>query len=435
MAGIGTLTGTPSTMGEGNPPEELSNPLRLNTSFTDTPAQLDLAVACIHCTLSPPRSPVPGRAGLAKMTFPTAFLRVACTEPRTDGKGGRLRILIVSDAWHPQLNGVVRALSATRDRLSGMGHEVEVIGPAPFRSVPCPTYPEIRLALASPGRIGRLIERFAPDAVHLATEGPLGWCARRWLRRQGVPFTTSFHTMFPLYLKLRGGIPEPWSFALLRLFHNAGVRTMYSTATLRSTLDRHGFTDLAQWVRGVDTDLFRPVAPAKLGLEGPVLMYVGRLAVEKNLDAFLGLNVAGTKVLVGDGPQRAALEAQYPDAVFRGPRFGEELVAHYCAADVLVFPSRTDTLGLVMLEAAACGVPVAALPVPGPNDIVGNSGAGVLNDDLRAAIGAALAIEPQVCREHALRHTWDVSARQFLNNLEPVGLNQPAGAVRERGTA
>ena len=241
--------------------------------------------------------------------------------------------------------------------------------------------------------------------------------------------------MFPLYLKLRGGVPESWSFALLRLFHNAAVRTMYSTETLRATLASQRFAVLAQWVRGVDTDLFRPVPPANLQLSGPILMYVGRLAVEKNLDAFLDLDIPGTKVLVGDGPQRAALEARYPDAVFLGSRFGEELIAHYCAADVLVFPSKTDTLGLVMLEAAACGIPVAALPVPGPNDIIGDSGAGALNDDLGAAIEAALVIDSHVCREHALRHTWDVSAHQFLNNLEPVSLKQPASAVREGGTA
>jgi len=284
-----------------------------------------------------------------------------------------LRILIVSDAWFPQLNGVVRALSTTRGRLVRMGHQVEVIGPAPFRSVPCPTYPEIRLALTTPGRVGHLIERFAPDAVHIATEGPLGWCARHWLKRRGMPFTTSFHTMFPLYVKRRCGVAESWSFTLLRLFHNAATRTMYSTETLRATLKRHGFRALAQWVRGVDTALFRPVEPVDLGLPGPILMYVGRLAVEKNLPAFLDLDVPSSKVLVGDGPQRAALAARYPDAIFLGARHGEELVAHYCAADVLVFPSKTDTLGLVMLEAAACGVPVAAWPClletsPSPRD-------------------------------------------------------------------
>lgn len=361
-----------------------------------------------------------------------------------------MRILIISDAWFPQLNGVVRALSTTRDQLTHMGHDVEVIGPAGFKTLPCPTYPEIRLALTTPGRIGRMIERFAPDAVHIATEGPLGWCARHWLKRRNIPFTTSFHTMFPLYLKLRGGIPESWSFALLRLFHNAATRTMYSTETLRSTLARHGFQKLTQWVRGVDTALFRPVPPTELvepsagerqaapptnRLPDPILMYVGRLAVEKNLDAFLSLNVPGTKVVVGEGPQGAALRRRYPDALFLGARYGEELVAHYCAADVLVFPSKTDTLGLVMLEAAACGVPVAALPVPGPNDVIGGSGAGVLDEDLGAAIAAALKIDPRACREYALGNTWDVSARQFLGNLAPVSLKESAATLREGGIA
>lgn len=331
-----------------------------------------------------------------------------------------MRILIVSDAWYPQLNGVVRALSTTRDELIRVGHEVEVIGPAGFRSLPCPTYPEIRLALTTPRRVGRMIEAYSPDAVHIATEGPLGWCARRWLTRNRKAFTTSFHTMFPMYLNMRFAVPESWTFAGLRAFHNAAEATMYSTETLRKLLARHGFRSLSQWVRGVDTQLFRPVAPAVLNVEGPVLMYVGRLAVEKNLDAFLGLDVPGTKVLVGDGPQRQDLQNRYPTAVFLGARYGDDLVAHYCAADVLVFPSRTDTLGLVMLEAAACGVPVAALPVPGPLDVVGNSGSGVLDENLARAIENALKIDPAVCRAHAEDNTWVVSAEQFAGNLVPI---------------
>ena len=331
-----------------------------------------------------------------------------------------MRILIVSDAWLPQLNGVVRALSTTRQRLLGMGHQVEVLGPDRFRTVPCPTYPEIRLALASPGRVGNLIEAFAPDAVHIATEGPLGWCARHWLRRRDLRFTTSFHTLFPLYLKLRAGFPEPWSYALLRRFHNAAAYTMCSTPSLEALLSKHGIRSLVRWIRGVDRALFRPVAPAKLNLPGPILMYVGRLAVEKNLEAFLSIDRPGTKVLVGDGPARATLERRFPEAVFLGPRMGEALVAHYCAADVFVFPSKTDTLGLVMLEALACGTPVAAHPVPGPNDVIGASGAGVLNDDLGAAIDAALGIPAQACLDHAANFDWDLSARQFLHNLVAV---------------
>ena len=343
-----------------------------------------------------------------------------------------MRILIVSDAWLPQLNGVVRALSTTRERLVGMGHEVEVLGPDRFRTVPCPTYPEIRLALTLPSRVGRLIEGFAPDAVHIATEGPLGWCARHWLGRRNLRFTTSFHTLFPLYLKLRAGFPERWSYALLRRFHNAAAHTMCSTSTLEALLSEHGIPRLARWIRGVDTALFRPVAPANLGLPAPLLMYVGRLAVEKNIEAFLRLDRPGTKVLVGDGPARAALERRFPEAVFLGPRMGEALVAHYCAADVFVFPSKTDTLGLVMLEALACGIPVAAHPVPGPNDVIGASGAGVLDEDLGAAIDGALNIPAQACLERAAKFDWDVSARQFLHNLVAVESALPAmAAVQE----
>ena len=335
--------------------------------------------------------------------------------------------MIVSDAWYPQLNGVVRALSTIRDKLTEMGNEVEVLGPKGFKSVPCPTYPEIRLAITRPGRVGRLIKDFDPDAVHIATEGPLGWCARHWLKRRNMPFTTSFHTMFPLYLNMRFRLPEAWTFAGLRVFHNGATATMYSTETLRALLARNGFKTLVGWVRGVDAELFRPVPAVDLKQPGPILMYVGRMAVEKNLEAFLSLSTAGTKIMVGDGPQRAALEAQYPDAVFLGPKYGEELVAHYAAADVVVFPSKTDTLGLVMLEAAACGIPVAALPVPGPLDAVGDSGAGVLDDDLGNAIQSAIGIDPEHCRAHALTQSWDRSAHEFLNNLVPIKVAELQG--------
>ena len=340
-----------------------------------------------------------------------------------------MRILIVSDAWYPQLNGVVRALAATRDKLTEMGNTVEVIGPAGFKSVPCPTYPEIRLAITRPGRVGRLIAAFDPHAVHIATEGPLGWCARHWLINRNMPFTTSFHTMFPLYLKLRFGLPEKWSFAGLRLFHNAATATMYSTETLRALLAKNGFRTLVQWVRGVDTDLFRPVAPIDLRQPGPILMYVGRMAVEKNLEQFLSLSTKGTKIMVGEGPQRAALEKRFPEAIFLGAKYGDELVAHYAAADVLVFPSKTDTLGLVMLEAAACGIPVAALPVPGPNDVIGDSGAGVLDHDLGKAIENAIGIDPEHCRAHALKQSWDLSAHEFFNNLIPIKVAELQGGT------
>lgn len=337
-----------------------------------------------------------------------------------------MRILIFSDAWFPQVNGVVRALSTTAERIRRLGHQVEVVGPDRFKTVPCPTYPEIRLALTGPGRVGRLIERFAPDAVHVATEGPLGWCARHWLRRRGLHFTTSFHTLFPQYLQMRAGVPECWSFALLRRFHGGAAHTMSSTKSLDALLKAHGIRNLVRWIRGVDRALFKPVAAAQLGLPRPILMYVGRLAVEKNLEAFLGLTTAGTKVLVGDGPARTALQRRFPEAVFLGVRQGEELVAQYCAADVLVFPSKTDTLGLVMLEALACGKPVAAFPVPGPNDVIGDSGAGVLAEDLAAAVAGALQIPPEVCLSRAAEFDWEVSARQFLGNLVAVRTAEPA---------
>lgn len=331
-----------------------------------------------------------------------------------------MRLLIVTDAWFPQINGVVRTLSTTRDRLVALGHEVEVIGPDRFRNVPCPTYPEIRLALCTPGRIGRLIERFAPEAVHVATEGPLGWAARSWLRRRDLPFTSSFHTMFPQYLKLRFGLPETISFSGIRRFHAGATATMYSTPTLRAMLEARGFDNLVRWVRGVDTELFTPGEPEPLPFERPIQLYVGRIAVEKSVEDFLALDTPGTKVVVGDGPQRTELEQRYPRVRFLGTKRGETLVRHYRAADVFVFPSRTETLGLVMLEALACGVPVAAYPVQGPLDVVADTGVGVLDEDLGRAVRGAVGIDPARCRARALEHSWDQSVREFIDNLVPI---------------
>ncbi|MEQ8857482.1 MAG: glycosyltransferase family 1 protein [Pseudomonadales bacterium] len=331
-----------------------------------------------------------------------------------------MRLVIVTDAWFPQINGVVRTLSTTRDRLIGLGHHVDVIAPDRYRNVPCPTYPEIRLALCTPARVGRLLERLEPEAVHIATEGPLGWAARSWLKRRGLPFTTSFHTLFPQYLELRFGLPASLSFRGIRRFHGAATATMYSTPTLRAMLEEHGFSNLVRWVRGVDTELFRPGEPEPLAFPRPIQLYVGRIAVEKSIEDFLKLDTPGTKVLVGDGPQRAELAQRYPQARFLGTRRGEELVRHYRAADVFVFPSRTDTLGLVMLEALACGVPVAAYPVQGPLDVVSTTGVGRLDEDLAAAIRGAIGIDPGRCRARALEHSWDQSVREFLNNLAPI---------------
>jgi glycosyltransferase involved in cell wall biosynthesis len=253
--------------------------------------------------------------------------------------------------------------------------------------------------------------------VHIATEGPLGLTGRHCLIRRGLRFTTSFHTLFPQYLELRFRIPARWTFAGLRWFHGRAAATMYNTPSMREMLESHGFAHLVQWIRGVDTKLFRPMAPVDLDLPRPVQLYVGRIAVEKSIEAFLELDTGGSKVLVGDGPQREELEAKYPDAHFLGVKTGEDLVRHYCAADVFVFPSRTDTLGLVNLEAMACGLPVAAYPVQGPKDVVADSGAGVLDEDLGAAIRAAVGIDPDICRARALEHTWERSADQFAANL------------------
>jgi glycosyltransferase involved in cell wall biosynthesis len=340
-----------------------------------------------------------------------------------------VRLLIVTDAWFPQINGVVRTLSVMRQRLTALGHEVRMVTPERFSCVPCPTYPEIRLALCTPARVGALISEFDPAAVHVATEGPLGWAARAWLGRRRLPFTTSFHTLFPYYLKLRFGLPERLTFRALRRFHGSAVATMVATPTLAKLLLTHGFGNLVQWPRGVDTDRFAPGVAATLPFQRPIQLYVGRLAVEKNLADFLCLPTPGTKVVIGDGPQRAALEARFPQARFLGARRGEALVRHYRAADVLVLPSRSETFGLVLLEALACGVPVAAFPVQGPLDVVGGSGAGVLHHDLAVAIDRAIGIDPGICRARALQYSWDGSVRLFLDNLAPL----PAAGVGDAG--
>ncbi|MFU8815681.1 MAG: glycosyltransferase family 4 protein [Pseudomonadales bacterium] len=331
-----------------------------------------------------------------------------------------MRLLIVTDAWTPQINGVVRTLATTCRQLTALGHEAQVIGPDRFFNVPCPTYPEIRLALCAPAQIGAHVSRFDPDAVHIATEGPMGWAARHWLLRRRLPFTTSFHTMFPQYLRLRFGLPERLTFSAMRRFHGAATATLCATATLRKLLAARGFANLVIWSRGVDTASFAPGPAQLLPFQRPIQLYVGRIAVEKNVEAFLRMDTPGTKVLVGDGPQRAALQARYPLAQFLGARKGEDLVRHYRAADVFVFPSRTETVGLVMLEAMACGVPVAGYPVQGPLDTVGDSGAGVLHEDLATATTRAIGIDPSLCRARALAHSWERSAREFLANLAPL---------------
>jgi glycosyltransferase involved in cell wall biosynthesis len=331
-----------------------------------------------------------------------------------------MKIALVTDAWLPQTNGVVRTLTTTVEKLVQAGHEVTPITPGDFRTVPCPTYPEIRLALFAAGKVRRRLDALDPDAVHIATEGPLGLAARRWCLRRGRAFTTSYHTQFPEYVRARVPIPISVSYAFLRWFHCKAARTLVATASMRRTLEERGFRNLAFWGRGVDTNLFRPREERFLELPRPIWLYFGRVSVEKGIEDFLALNLPGTKLVVGDGPAAEGLHRTYPDAVFTGYRFGEELARHIAAADVFVFPSRTDTFGLVLLEAMACGVPVAAYPVTGPIDVVENGVTGVLGEDLRAAALAALDLDRRACREHALRYTWEAATRQFVAALAPV---------------
>lgn len=345
-----------------------------------------------------------------------------------------MRLLLVSDAWAPQVNGVVRTLETVVDLLRSHGDEVEVLHPGLFRTVPCPTYPDIRLALA-PGRGVRTAwERLQPDAVHIATEGPLGLAARRLCVQRGVPFSTAFHTRFPEYLHARTRIPVRLSYRLMRWFHGPAERVMVATETVQRDLEGYGFDNCARWSRGVDTSLFRPDGPRALELDGPVFLYCGRVAVEKNIEAFLDLELPGTQLVVGDGPALASLRRRYPRAVFAGMQRGADLAAHYRSADVFVFPSRTDTFGLVMLEALATGLPVAAFPVSGPLDVVGGSDVAVLGEDLGAAARAALDLDPGRCRAFAEEHSWERCAELFRSLLAlPASVREaaPAGVALE----
>jgi glycosyltransferase involved in cell wall biosynthesis len=330
-----------------------------------------------------------------------------------------LRLLVVTDAWAPQVNGVVRTLSTVSALLREGGDAVEVVGPDRFRTVPAPGYPEVRLAVGPRAALARVAEAFAPTAVHIATEGPLGWAMRAVCRARNWPFTTSFHTKFPEYLRARTGFPPRVAWAVLRRFHESGAGTFAATPSLREELARRGFTKLRPWTRGVDLDLFRsePRDPWD-GLARPVFLCAGRVAVEKNIEAFLRLDLPGSKAVVGDGPQRRSLQARFPAARFAGWREGAALAAAYAGADVLVFPSRTDTFGLVMLEAMACGTPVAAFPVTGPRDVVGG-GAGALDEDLGRAALAALRCDRARCRAHAETFSWAACAEAFRRQLVP----------------
>jgi glycosyltransferase involved in cell wall biosynthesis len=339
----------------------------------------------------------------------------------SNGEGGTeapRKIVIVSDAWYPQVNGVVRTLQTVAKHLTHLGHEVTMLTPDQFRGVPCPTYPEIRLALNAWPRVGRMLSHGRPDSIFIATEGPLGLAARQFSRSRGLRFTTNYSTKFPEYIRLRFPIPEEWSYKYFRWFHNAADAVMVATPSLRRDLESRGIRNTAMWSRGVDTELFRPSASTCYsGLSRPIMLYVGRVAVEKNLETFLSLPLGGTKVVVGNGPAMSQLRKKFPGAVFAGEKYGQELVEHYGAADVLVFPSKTDTFGLVLLEALACGTPVAAFPVTGPIDVLSDSKVGALDEDLSRAVSQALTLDRQGCREYSLRFSWESCARTLLQHL------------------
>jgi glycosyltransferase involved in cell wall biosynthesis len=332
-----------------------------------------------------------------------------------------LRILLATDAWPPQVNGVVRTLTHLVAELERLGHGVTTVHPGLFRTIPCPGYAEIRLAFGVGRRIGAMIEAAQPDAVHIVTEGPIGLAARRWCVGHGYAFTSAFHTRFPEYLAERYRLPERITYAALRRFHAPARGVMVATPSVARALASRGFANVRPWTRGVDHDRFNPsLRGDELHLPRPVFLSVGRIAVEKNLPAFLALDLPGSKVVVGEGPQLAALKRRFPGVHFLGRRENGDLARIYASADVFVFPSITDTFGLVMLEALAAGLPVAAYPAPGPIDVVGDSGAGVLDPDLRSAALAALEIPREHCRAHALRFTWAECARQFLEQLCPI---------------
>ena len=332
-----------------------------------------------------------------------------------------MKILVVTDAWHPQVNGVVRTLGQVAREAGLFGVDVEFLSPSEFWTLPMPSYPEIRRARPAPGAGERRRERAQPDAIHIATEGPLGHAMRRLCLKRGLPFTTSLHTRFPDYLAGRLPMPEKWTcdltWAWLRRFHASSAAVLAATPTLADELTARGFGNVKLWSRGVDAQLFNPAKRRPLDLPGPVFLTVGRVAVEKNIEAFLKLDLPGTKLVVGDGPARASLARKYPDAVFAGAMQGEDLARAYASADVFVFPSLTDTFGLVLLEALASGVPVAAFPAAAPRDVIGQAAVGALDEDLRLACLAALRIERGACRAFAEKLTWESCARTFVRHV------------------
>jgi glycosyltransferase involved in cell wall biosynthesis len=350
------------------------------------------------------------------------LVRLAATESNP------MKVLVATDAWPPQVNGVVRTLNSLARAADKLGVTIAFLSPDGFPSFPVPTYPGLRLALPTRRRIAQRIEAAKPDAIHIATEGPIGFAVRSYCRRHDRPFTTSYTTRFPEYISARSPIPQSWIYATLRWFHSAATVTMVATPSLTSELSERGFSNLGMWTRGVDVDLFRPERAAQLDFPRPIFVTLGRVAVEKNIEAFLSLDLPGTKVVIGTGPQEAQLKRNFPDARFLGHMDNGVLASHLAAADVFVFPSRTDTFGIVQLEALASGLPIAAYPVTGPKDVVANHPIGVLHEDLRIACMEALSLSRDACRAFALNYSWENSARQFIGHARKVaggGIGEP----------
>ncbi len=342
-----------------------------------------------------------------------------------------MRILVATDAWRPQVNGVVRTYEQLSRAALVAGDEIVVLSPSDYNTVPCPTYPQIRLALPNVNTTSRRISELRPDAIHIATEGPVGWMTRAYCRRRKLPFTTSFHTRFPEYLSARFQVPEAWTYAVQRRFHNSAAGMMVATPSLAKDLKARGFKRIQSWTRGVDTALFRPRPVRRFGPD-PVFLYVGRIATEKNIEAFLSLALPGRKVVVGDGPQLDGLKLRYPDAHFAGEQTGEDLAQCYASADVFVFPSRTDTFGIVLLEAMASGLPIAAFPVTGPRDILRNGVSGILDEDLGNAVVDAQHLDRVVVRANALKFSWTQTYQQFASNIRLA--HRGAGSVKANGS-
>jgi len=350
-----------------------------------------------------------------------------------------MKIMIVTDAWEPQVNGVVRTLKNTRDELEAMGHRVDFLTPLEFNTVPCHTYPDISLSVLSGRKVGTRLREFDADALHLATEGPLGMAARAYAIKHGLPFTTAYHTRFPEYVHARLRIPLSWTYAFLRWFHGTSRAVLAPTEVVRHDLEEVGFNNVRLWSRGVDPGIFRPQPVQRLGTTHPIFLHVGRVAVEKNIEAFLELDLPGSKWVAGEGPALEGIKRRHPQAHYLGVLSQEELAQVYASADVFVFPSRTDTFGLVLLEALACGLPVAAYPVTGPLDVIGDSSAGALDQDLRAACLRAVGLKREDAVEHSRRYSWRTATEQFVGQLHPrrrdmLEDSRPIADVRAAGT-